>query len=109
MGGWRREQSSPGRDDPGNTSGGVISRHFPEVDLGGVDRRTEVMGFTPDGLPLLGRVPGLPQVYFAVGFGGRGLSWAFVAGERLVDAMLHDADLGLLSTERFEDGGDGSP
>lgn len=109
MGGWRREQSSPGRDDPGNTPGGLVSRHFPEVDLGGVDRRTEVMGFTPDGLPLLGRVPGLPQVYFAVGFGGRGLSWAFVAGERLVDAMLHDADLGLLSTERFEDGGDGSP
>jgi gamma-glutamylputrescine oxidase len=109
MGGWRQEQSSPDRGDPGDALEGFVSRHFPEVDLGGADRRTEVMGFTPDGLPLLGTVPGLPQVYFAVGFGGRGLSWALVAAERLVGAMLHNADLGLLSAERLEDGGDTGP
>jgi hypothetical protein len=82
----------------------LTSGHFPEVDLNGLDRWSEVMGFTSDGLPLLGALPGLPQAYFAVGFGGRGLSWAFVAAERLVEAMLNDADLGLLSADRLEDG-----
>jgi glycine/D-amino acid oxidase-like deaminating enzyme len=71
------------------------------VDLNEVDRWSELMGFTADGLPLLGRLPGLPQAYFATGFGGRGLSWAFVAAERLVDAMLLGSDLGLLSAERL--------
>jgi glycine/D-amino acid oxidase-like deaminating enzyme len=71
------------------------------VDLNRVDRWSEVMGFTADGLPLVGKLPGLPQVYFAGGFGGRGLSWAFVVAERLVDAMLHGASLGLLAAVRL--------
>ena len=81
---------------------GFVSRHFPEVDLNSVDRWSGVMGFTSDGLPLLGRLPDLPQVTFAAGLGGRGLSWAFVVAERLVDAMLHGADLGLLTTDRLD-------
>lgn len=109
LGAWRR-QPTPGRE---TESVDVVeeelvrfaSRHFPEVDPRKAERWSEVMGFTPDGLPLLGALPAVPQVYFAVGFGGRGLSWAFVAAERLVDAMLHDADLGLLSAERLEDTG----
>lgn len=84
-----------------------VLRHFPDLDLEEADRWSEVMGFTSDGLPLLGRLPSLPQAYFAVGFGGRGLSWAFVAAERLVSAMLHDAELGLLSARRLD--GDGFP
>jgi len=102
IGGWDREQSSGGRGNPGDGLVEFLSRHFPETDLSRLDRRMEVMGFTPDGLPMLGAVPGLPQVFFAVGFAGRGLSWAFVAAEQLVDAMLNDADLGLLSAERLE-------
>jgi glycine/D-amino acid oxidase-like deaminating enzyme len=81
----------------------VGARHFPGLDLEGADRWSETMGFTPDGLPLVGRLPSLPQAYFAVGFGGRGLSWAFVVAERLVNHMLHDAKLGLLSAERLAD------
>jgi len=81
----------------------VGARQFPELDLKSADRWSEVMGFTKDGLPLLGRLPSLPQAYFAVGFGGRGLSWAFVVAERLVNAMIHDAELGLLSAERLAD------
>jgi glycine/D-amino acid oxidase-like deaminating enzyme len=84
-----------------------LLEHFPDLDLEKADRWSEVMGFTTDGLPLLGRLPSLPQAYFAVGFGGHGLSWAFVAAERLVSAMLHDAELGLLSARRL-DGDDSS-
>ena len=73
------------------------SRHFSDVQVntGDADRWSGVMGFTPDGLPLIGRLPDLPQAYFAVGLGGRGLAWAFVAAERLVQAMLQNTDPGI--------------
>jgi glycine/D-amino acid oxidase-like deaminating enzyme len=106
IGGWDREPVSKGQGNPDGRLEDFLSRHFPEADLSKLDRRTEVLGFTPDGLPLLGTVPGLPQVYYAVGFAGRGLSWAFVAAEQLVDAMLNDADLGLLSAQRLEVAGE---
>ena len=106
---------------------GFASRYFPEVDLhtvshspgemglapqtaglwsGGsrevsVSRSSGVMGLAPDGLPLVGVLPDLPRAYFAVGLGGRGLAWAFVVAERLVELMLHDADPGLFSAVRL--------
>jgi glycine/D-amino acid oxidase-like deaminating enzyme len=101
LGTWQR-LASPATGEPSQGRlMDVVARRFPELDLKSADRWSEVMGFTPDGLPLLGRLPSLPQAYFAVGFGGRGLSWAFVAAERLVNAMLHDAELGLLSSRRL--------
>ena len=65
-----------------------------------VSRSSGVMGLAPDGLPLVGVLPDLPRAYFAVGLGGRGLAWAFVVAERLVELMLHDADPGLFSAVR---------
>ncbi|MGD9002448.1 MAG: FAD-dependent oxidoreductase [Anaerolineae bacterium] len=101
VGTWGRRESLTGEDHPEDTLSKFVSRHFPEVDLSSADRWSEVMGFTADGLPLLGRLPDLPEVYFAAGFGGRGLSWAFVAADQLVDAMLRGSHLGLLSAERL--------
>jgi len=66
-----------------------------------VSRSSGVMGLAPDGLPLVGVLPDLPRAYFAVGLGGRGLAWAFVVAERLVELMLHDADPGLFSAVRL--------
>lgn len=77
------------------------SRYFPEVQMHRVHRWSGIMGFTPDGLPLVGQLPDLPQVYFAVGFGGRGLTWAFAVAERLVAWMLHDTAPGILSAARL--------
>ena len=59
---------------------------------------------TPDGKPLLGRMPGLEGFYVASGccVGGLGLSPA--AGRALADLILDgksDPDLGPLSVERF--------
>ena len=104
IGAWRnRDLSSPENEDREEDAlAHLVSRHFPEVRVDDVQRESGVMGFTPDGLPLLGSLPDLPQVYFAVGFGGRGLAWAFTVAERLVDAMLHNADVGFLSAERLE-------
>ena len=77
------------------------SYYFPDVEIQSADRWSGIMGFTPDGLPLLGRLPALPQVYFAVGLGGRGLSWAFVLADRLMALMLNDAEPDILSAARF--------
>ena len=101
VGSWRQGQSLAGAGRLGESLGAFVTRHFPEVDLASVDRWSEVMGFTADGLPIAGSLPRMPQAYFAVGLGGRGLSWAFVVADRLVDAMLHGADLGILSAERL--------
>ncbi len=78
---------------------GFVKRHFPEVDLRQADRRSRIMGGTDDGLPLLGTLPDLPQAYFAVGFGGWGLAWSFVAADRLVNGILHDTELQIVDRE----------
>jgi gamma-glutamylputrescine oxidase len=123
LGGWRRPRSLPGPFTPveGEESGeeteeiregdvgDVIkdklvhfaSRYCPEIETQNANHWSGVMGFTSDGLPLIGRLPNLPQVYFAVGFGGRGLAWAFPAAEQLVELMLHDTEPGLLSATRL--------
>ncbi|MFQ6100357.1 MAG: NAD(P)/FAD-dependent oxidoreductase [Anaerolineae bacterium] len=109
LGGWRRPHSSGQEEKQAAELGDVVqdgltrfaSRHFPEIETHDADRWSGTMGFTPDGLPLLGSLPDLPQVYFAVGLGGRGLAWAFVVAGRLVELMLHDADPGILSAVRL--------
>ncbi len=109
IGGWSRQWPSAHRGCPSDRVVELASRHFPEVRLTSLDCSSGLVGLTPDGLPLLGALPGLPHVYFAVGFGGRGLCWAFVAAERLAEAMLDDADFGLLSAQRLEDRGSHMP
>jgi glycine/D-amino acid oxidase-like deaminating enzyme len=105
LSGWRRPHTASRERGQGTEAGDVVqegltrfaSRHFPEVDVSRVSRWSGVMGFTPDGLPLVGRLPGLPQVTFAVGLGGRGLAWGMVIAERVVGLTLHDVDAGILS------------
>jgi len=94
-----------GPDLPGdlleNSSVALVSTHFPELDLKRADRWSEVGGFTADGLPLVGQLPGMEQAYFAVGFNGQGLNWAFVAADRLVKTILDEGELGVLSADRL--------
>jgi glycine/D-amino acid oxidase-like deaminating enzyme len=105
LGGWRHPHSSSQGDDLGDAARDGLtrfaSRHFPDVEIDKADRWSGVMGFTADGLPLVGTLPDMPQVYFAVGLGGRGLAWAFVVVERLIALMWRDTDAGILSAARF--------
>ncbi len=73
----------------------LLSRHFPDAPpakMDGARHWSGIMGLTTDGLPLLGRLPNLPGVYFALGLGGRGLAWALVLAERVAEAILKQAD-----------------
>ena len=53
-----------------------------------VRRWAGIMAFTPDGLPRIGDVPGLPGAVAAVGWNGHGMSLAFAAGRHLARRLL---------------------
>lgn len=51
-------------------------------------RWSGTMGFSRDGLPLVGPVPGLPGALAAVGFTGHGFGFAWQCGKALVELVL---------------------
>ena len=46
-----------------------------------------IMGFTADGLPLIGAFPGTPGLTVAAGFNGGGFSWAAIVGQVVADLV----------------------
>ncbi len=74
---------------------------FPDV-TAKVDRRwAGIMGFSVDGLPLIGTIPGSPRIGFAVGFTGHGLAFGSGVAERAVDHLLNGASAGILDAARL--------
>lgn len=64
-------------------------------------RWSGVMGFSADGVPLIGALPGRPNVYFVGGFTGHGIGFGFRAGQLLARLMLHGEVPKHLSARRF--------
>ncbi|HVS36434.1 MAG TPA: FAD-binding oxidoreductase [Gemmataceae bacterium] len=88
-----------------------LSRRFP-----GLHRSFGRGGYgaleaaTPDGLPILDRLPGLEGVFLAVGFGGRSVLLAPAAGQAIAELATDGKttlDVGPLRTGRFGDGDGG--
>lgn len=50
-------------------------------------RWSGTMGFSPDGLPVIGPVPGLAGSYWAAGFTGHGMSYGFRMGRLLAELL----------------------
>ena len=74
---------------------------FPDVDAP-VDRRwAGIMGFSVDGIPLVGTLPDMPRVGFAVGFHGHGLAFGAGTAERAVDYLLNGASPGVVGAGRL--------
>lgn len=83
-----------------------LRQRFPDVVemLGDdpVDRRwAGIMGFSVDGLPLVGTLPEMDRVGFAVGFTGHGLAFGAGVAERAVDFLLNGVNPGAVSAERL--------
>lgn len=83
-----------------------VDRHFPC--LRGVDYPavwTGIMAGTPDGLPLLGGLPGQPGVFALQAFNGYGLSFAFhgarCLAQMIVDGQCDDDAVELFAPRRF--------
>lgn len=58
--------------------------------------------FTPDGLPYIGEYPGIPNVYFALGYGGNGTTFSMIAAEIIANTLSgkKDARQALFSFDR---------
>ena len=82
--------------------GRFLEKHFPEANDGVSRRWAGIHGMTPDGLPIIGRLPDEPEVYFAVGFSGYGNSMGLIAGERVMDLVLNGQDPGIFNVDRFD-------
>ena len=66
-----------------------------------------IMGFTADGLPLIGRYEPAPGLTIAAGFNGGGFSWGAILGKvitRLLNGQEPEFDLEPFHPARFNDG-----
>jgi gamma-glutamylputrescine oxidase len=103
---WQPQYEAPAAG-PGDEGAEVdlmrfIGRHFPEVVDKFAHRLSSVMGNAPDGLPLIGALPHLPQVFFAVGFSSYALNLAFSAADLLTGLIVRGAEPPILSARRLE-------
>jgi 4-methylaminobutanoate oxidase (formaldehyde-forming) len=85
-----------------------VAAHFPALRAAKVAlHRGGAPTMTPDGRPIIGRVPGLEGFFVASGCCVGGLSLSPAAGRALADLIVDgksDPDLAPLSVERFADG-----
>lgn len=63
---------------------------------------TGTFGATKDGLPYIGPYDRLPNSYFALGFGGNGITFSLIAAEIITDLMLgrENKDAALFTFDR---------
>ncbi len=84
---------------------GFIRRTWPELSRVRVSHRwSGVICFTRDGLPSLGRIPGAPNIYYALGYSGEGICFAVAAGRILADLITGapvDSETGMMIGRRF--------
>ncbi len=79
-----------------------LRKYFPDVTAPIAQRWSGIMGFSCDGLPLVGTLPGKPRIGFAVGFTGHGLALAGASAERAVDRLLHGVSAGAVDSARLD-------
>ena len=78
-----------------------LARYFPDVTAPVAHRWSGIMGFSADGLPLVGTLPGKSRVGFAVGFTGHGLAMGAGSAERAVDMLLCGTHAGAVDASRL--------
>jgi gamma-glutamylputrescine oxidase len=92
VGGWRDTayEEEVGYGD-GPTAGiqDHLEAHLRYMGAGGevTHRWAGTMGFTESGLPLVGPVDGMPNVYLCAGYNGHGMGFAFMSAKQLVNSL----------------------
>jgi glycine/D-amino acid oxidase-like deaminating enzyme len=110
VGGWRHHfrEAEVGYEDrttPELQAGleSFLVKYFPEAATARITHRwSGTMGFSIDGLPLVGSLPEQPGVYFAVGFTGHGLGYGLATAEKLAAHILSGHDLEWLDVKRLD-------
>ena len=60
---------------------------FPDIAIEVAYAWAGVFGGTEDGLPVIGQTPEYPRAYFALGYGGNGITYSLIAAEMIRDAL----------------------
>jgi glycine/D-amino acid oxidase-like deaminating enzyme len=66
----------------------AFARLFPAIPIDVDWRWGGTFGETKDGLPYIGTVPQFPHGYFALGYGGNGITFSYIAAGLLLDLFL---------------------
>jgi gamma-glutamylputrescine oxidase len=70
-----------------------LQTHIPAAAGATIERRwSGTMGFSPDGLPVLGDVPGVPGAVYAAGFTGHGMGYGLRFGRLAARRLLGEPD-----------------
>ena len=79
-----------------------FNKIFPEIEFNTDYCWTGTFGSTKDGLPFIGPYKLLPNSYFALGFGGNGITFSLIAAEIITDLILgkENADAKIFEFER---------
>lgn len=75
---------------------------FPHINLLPEFSWTGTFGSTKDGLPFIGSYKKLPNSYFALGFGGNGITFSLIAAEIIADLITKkkNTDASIFSFDR---------
>lgn len=65
-----------------------FAKLFPSIPIETGYRWAGVFGESDDGLPFIGDCADVPNAYFAVGYGGNGITYSLLAGEIIRDLFL---------------------
>jgi glycine/D-amino acid oxidase-like deaminating enzyme len=79
-----------------------FTKMFPSIGFETAYRWAGVFGESDDGLPFIGDCAAVPNSYFAVGYGGNGITYSLLAGEIIRDLFLArpNADARLFCFDR---------
>lgn len=79
-----------------------IEKLFPAMDYTPEFSWSGIFGSTKDGLPFIGSLPNKPHGYFALGFGGNGITFSLMAAEIITDLVVTGKSKysGIFSFER---------
>lgn len=78
-----------------------LARWFPDVTAPIARRWAGIMGFSVDGLPLVGTLPDIDRVGFAVGYTGHGLAMTGGTTRRALAKLLHGTHAGAVDADRL--------
>lgn len=77
---------------------------FPDVPFAPEFSWTGTFGITRDALPYIGRYEKLPRTYFALGFGGNGITFSVIAARIIADLLkgVKNPDAAIFSFDRHK-------
>ena len=107
IGGRDEDFYSPGRRDAliqkkSKQLARDFTKLFPHISFAPEFSWSGTFGSTKDGLPYIGEYAKLPNSYFALGFGGNGITFSMIAAESIANSIRgkNNVDLKIFSFNR---------